>query len=117
MCIDFRRADVRVAEHCLHSTEVCAVNQEVCREGVAECVWGDLAPHPGVSYVGLESCPEILSRHGGAADCEEHRLRRVGSRAQILLNGSFGLVPVWHQPVFTALSSHDYPAVMPLVSS
>ena len=37
--VDFRRADVRMAKHGLNCAEVCAMYEQVRREGVPECVW------------------------------------------------------------------------------
>ena len=84
---------------------------------MAQGVWRDVTPHPGLSNIGLQARPEVLSRHGATADRDEHGVGCIGPNGQILLNGPLGAVSIWNQSVLPALSRDNEPAIVPLVAA
>src|SRR5260221_11391495 len=67
MCVDLSRRDVRVAEHHLDRAEIGAALEEMARERMAEHVWRDAAPKPGLCRRLAHDRPERLPRERSPA--------------------------------------------------
>lgn len=77
MGVNFRGADVRVAEQFLDHAQVCAMLQQVRGKAMAQHVWRDVARHPGTFYAGLDVRPHRDGSERAAAIGEKNIRRRT----------------------------------------
>ena len=58
MRINLRRGDVRMAEHFLNGVDIGTIFQQMCREGMTQCVRCDRLFDAGLGLIVLDELPE-----------------------------------------------------------